>query len=49
MSDHVAPPRPEGCDVLHDDRHDLVTFCDPDLPAERWIACDPDLPVVARP
>jgi hypothetical protein len=49
MSERVAPPRPEGCDVLHDDRDGVVVFCDPDAPDNRWIACDPDLTVVARP
>jgi len=49
MSRRVAPPARGRCDVLHDDRHDLVAFCDPDQPAERWIECSPDLVEVARP
>jgi len=47
MSRRVAPPARGRCDVLHD-RDGQVVFCDPDQPAERWIACEPALPVVVR-
>jgi hypothetical protein len=49
MTERVAPPARGRCDVLHDDRDDVVVFCDADAPDNRWIACDPDLTVVARP
>jgi len=49
MTDRVAPPARGRCDVLHDDRDDMVVFCDPDAPDCRWIACEPDCVEVARP